>query len=232
MSDRWQESGVPRGVDYDRRFEDLAAAGMDMHGEAALVASYAPDSVLDAGCGTGRVAIELSRRGYAVMGVDVDESMLEAARAKAPELTWTSGDLANPELDFGLTFDVVVMAGNVLIFVLPGTEGQVMDNAARWLRPGGRLVSGYSLRTLAGVDAFGPPNTTCWRPARGSFSRIAGRRGTSTPSRRPTTTPSPCTGGRSEPAPDPPRNGAATLRPSDALNVQDNPISLGFWHGN
>jgi SAM-dependent methyltransferase len=156
MSDRWQESGVPRGVDYDRRFEDLAAAGMDMHGEAALVASYAPDSVLDAGCGTGRVAIELSRRGYAVMGVDVDESMLEAARAKAPELTWTSGDLANPELDFGLTFDVVVMAGNVLIFVPPGTEGQVIDNAARWLRPGGRLVSGYSLRTLAGVDAFGP----------------------------------------------------------------------------
>jgi len=32
------------------RFEDLAAAGMDMHGEAALVTSYEPDSVLDAGC--------------------------------------------------------------------------------------------------------------------------------------------------------------------------------------
>jgi SAM-dependent methyltransferase len=160
MADRWQESGVPRGADYDRRFEDLAAAGMAMHGEAALVASYAPDSVLDAGCGTGRVAIELSRRGYAVMGIDVDESMLEAARAKAPELTWMSGDLANPELDFGRTFDVVVMAGNVLIFVPPGTEGQVIDNAARWLRPGGRLVTGYSLRSLPslppGADAFGP----------------------------------------------------------------------------
>ena len=75
--------------DYDRRFEDLAASGMDMHGEAALVASYAPPaSVLDAGCGTGRVAIELSRRGHAVVGVDVDEAMLEAARAKAPDLAW------------------------------------------------------------------------------------------------------------------------------------------------
>ena len=154
MVDRWQESGVPRGADYDRRFEDLAAAGMDMHGEAALVASYDPDSVLDAGCGTGRVAIELSRRGSTVVVVDVDERMLEAARAKAPELTWVHGDLADPELDFGQSFDVVVMAGNVLIFVPPGTEGQVIDNAARWLRPGGRLVTGYSLQQ--GADAFGP----------------------------------------------------------------------------
>jgi SAM-dependent methyltransferase len=154
MADRWQDSGVPRGPDYDRRFEDLAAIGMDMHGEAALVASYAPDSVLDAGCGTGRVAIELSRRGYVVVGVDVDESMLQTARAKAPDLTWVSGDLADPGLGFGRTFDVVVMAGNVLIFVPPGSEGQVIENAAGWLRPGGRLVTGYSVRP--GAEAFGP----------------------------------------------------------------------------
>jgi SAM-dependent methyltransferase len=147
VADRWQESDVPRGTEYDRRFEDLAATGMDMHGEAALVASYAPTSVLDAGCGTGRVAIELSRRGLDVVGVDVDEAMLVAARAKAPDLTWACGDLADPELDLqGKTFDVVVMAGNVLIFVPTGAEGQVIDNAARWLRPGGRLVTGYSIR--------------------------------------------------------------------------------------
>jgi len=150
--DRWQESGVPRGADYDRRFEDLAATGMDMHGEAALVASYAPGSVLDAGCGTGRVAIELSRRGHTVVGVDVDEAMLESARAKAPDLAWVRGDLADPGLDFGQTFDVVLMAGNVLIFVPPGSEGQVIANSVRWLRPGGRLVTGYSL----GSDGFGP----------------------------------------------------------------------------
>ena len=62
---------------------------------------YAADSVLDAGCGTGRVAIELSRRGHDVVGVDVDEAMLEAARAKAPDLTWVQGDLADPGLDLG-----------------------------------------------------------------------------------------------------------------------------------
>lgn len=163
MVNRWQESDRPRGADYDRRFEDLAATGMDMHGEVALVAEYAPASVLDAGCGTGRVAIELSRRGYDVVGVDLDDGMLQEARRKAPDLTWLQGDLADPGLDLGgRTFDIVVMAGNVLIFVAPGTEGQVVENAARWLRPGGRLITGYSLRPGSGPgpgpgpEAFGP----------------------------------------------------------------------------
>jgi SAM-dependent methyltransferase len=158
MSDRWQQSDVPRGADYDRRFEDLAAAGMDMHGEAALVASYRPATVLDAGCGTGRVAIELARRGIDVVGADVDSSMLEAARAKSPGLTWVEADLTDPSLDLGRTFDVVVMAGNVLIFVPSGTEGQVIANAARHVSPGGRLVAGYSLRRgglqPSGHDAY------------------------------------------------------------------------------
>ncbi|HWD54063.1 MAG TPA: methyltransferase domain-containing protein [Acidimicrobiales bacterium] len=147
MPDRWQRSDVPRGADYDRRFDDLAATGMDVHGEAALVASYRPATVLDAGCGTGRVAIELHRLGHdVVVGVDVDAAMLEVARAKAPHLTWIEGDLTDPALDLGRTFDLVVMAGNVLIFVPTGTEEQVIANAARHLAPGGRLVAGYSLR--------------------------------------------------------------------------------------
>ena len=72
--------------------------------------------------------------------------MLEAARVKAPDLAWVQGDLTDPGLDFGRTFDVVVMAGNVLIFVPPGSEARVLANAARWLAPAGRLVAGYSLR--------------------------------------------------------------------------------------
>ena len=152
MPDPWNQSDVPCGVAYDRRFEDLAASGMDVHGEAALVDSYGPGTVLDAGCGTGRVAIDLSRRGHEVLGVDFDPAMLEAAPANAPDLEWVEGDLTDPELDLGRAFDVVVMAGNVLIFVPRGTEGQAIANAARWLRPGGLLVAGYSVHPRG----FGP----------------------------------------------------------------------------
>jgi SAM-dependent methyltransferase len=142
----WLESDAPRGEDYDRRFEGLAASGMDMHGEAALVDSYGPGAIFDAGCGTGRVAIELSRRGHDVVGVDLDPSMLEAARRKAPDVTWVLGDLADPGLDLGRRFDVVVAAGNVLIFVVRGTEGPVLATMSRHLVDGGRVISGYSLR--------------------------------------------------------------------------------------
>jgi SAM-dependent methyltransferase len=142
---RWLSGDVPRGAAYDRRFEELAATGTPMHGEADLVSSYGPDWVLDAGCGTGRVAIELSRRGHHVVGLDLDPGMLEAARPKAPHLTWTLGDLADPELELGRRFDAVVLAGNVLIFVTPGTEGAVVSNISRHLNEGGLSIAGYSL---------------------------------------------------------------------------------------
>jgi SAM-dependent methyltransferase len=144
-TNRWMKGNIPRGALYDRRFEELAATGADMHGEATFVESYGPGAVLDAGCGTGRVAVELSRRGYEVVGIDMDPAMLEAARQKAPQLRWIVADLADPGLSIGRRFEIVVMAGNVLIFVAPGTEGTVLANMAAHLTPGGILISGYSL---------------------------------------------------------------------------------------
>jgi 2-polyprenyl-3-methyl-5-hydroxy-6-metoxy-1,4-benzoquinol methylase len=72
---RWlQETGGSRGTSYDEAFRELAASGVDVHGEAAFVADLVPPGarVLDAGCGTGRVAVELARRGYAAAGADND----------------------------------------------------------------------------------------------------------------------------------------------------------------
>src|ERR671910_498114 len=98
------------GDDYQARFDRLAASGADVHGEATFVRAYDPASVLDAGCGTGRVAIELARHGIDVVGVDVDASMLTSARRRAPDLAWVAADLTELALD--RTFDLVVMAGN------------------------------------------------------------------------------------------------------------------------
>ena len=94
-SDEW--ASWRRTVDlsgYDERWARMAAAGQNPHGEADLVMRFAPTSVLDAGCGTGRVAIELARRGVDVVGVDLDDDLLAVAREKAPQLTWVTADLA------------------------------------------------------------------------------------------------------------------------------------------
>lgn len=137
------------GEDYDARFRRRQEAGADVHGEAAFVESLRPATLLDAGCGTGRVAAELARRGIDVVGVDIDVGMLDAARRKAPELEWRLDDLVTVTVtgpDGGLRrFDVVVAAGNVMIFLVPGTEGAVIANLARHLAPGGALVAGFQL---------------------------------------------------------------------------------------
>jgi SAM-dependent methyltransferase len=154
-SNRWLAEAGGRSQTYDRRWEELAAAGQNVHGEADLIERLGPRTVLDAGCGTGRVAIELARRGLEVTGVDVDASMLARARAKAPDLTWVLGDLA--DVDLGRTFEAVVLAGNVMIYLAPGTEAAVVANLARHLAPGGSLVAGFSLEPgrldLATYDA-------------------------------------------------------------------------------
>ena len=150
---------------YDERWSRLAAAGHDVHGEAALVerllAEVAPGRVghvLDAGCGTGRVAIRLAERGVVTVGVDVDTTLLAHAAAKAPACEWLAADLARLGDDEAPgPYDVVVAAGNVMIFVAPGTEGSVLCNLAARLSPGGVLVSGFQLHgplTLARYDAL------------------------------------------------------------------------------
>ena len=132
-----------RGAAYDARFARLAAAGHDVHGEASFVEALGVRSVLDAGCGTGRVAIELARRGLEVVGVDLDPEMLAAGRAKAPDLPFIQADLAT--LDLGRRFEAAVMAGNVMIFVRSGTEPAVVTSLASHLEPGGLLVAGFQL---------------------------------------------------------------------------------------
>lgn len=150
MSNRWQESAAPRGEEYDARWKSLADAGQNIHGEADLVEGLLRESggssVLDAGCGTGRVAIELANRGMSVVGVDADGGMLATARAKAPQLRWIEADLAELTEAGSELFDLVLLAGNVMIFLEPGTETRVLERLAAQLKVGGLLVAGFSVR--------------------------------------------------------------------------------------
>ena len=95
VSERW--AAWRREVDLDEyhtRWARMEASGNAAHGEADLIASFEPRAVLDAGCGMGRVAIELARRGFDVDGVDLDDELLAFARADVPHLAWMQGDLA------------------------------------------------------------------------------------------------------------------------------------------
>lgn len=123
----------------------MAARGQDIHGEATFVAGLvaAPARVLDAGCGTGRIAARLEELGYGVVGVDVDETMLDVARDESPRLDWRVGDLAS--FDLGERFDLVLLAGNILPLLEPGTLAEVGARLAAHVAPDGRVVCGFGL---------------------------------------------------------------------------------------
>ncbi len=148
---RWSARGAD-GAEYDQRFAALAATGKEMHGEVAFIERFAPNRVLDAGCGTGRVAIELFNRGIEVVGTDLDESMLAQARKKEPAIEWVLADLASLELDD--LFDVVALPGNVMIFLLPGTEAAVVERLVEHLLPGGYLIAGFQLNGVLQVGDY------------------------------------------------------------------------------
>lgn len=167
---RWMsETGGARGPDYARMFRELAAGGQDVHGEAhyldGLLARH-PDAgrrplrVLDAGCGTGRVAIELARRGHTVTGLDVDDSMVAEARRDAQQagvdVRLEVGDLldvADLVGDAG-PFDLVAMAGNVVVYLATGTEPDVVAALAGQLAAGGLLVAGFSADRHVAPDHY------------------------------------------------------------------------------
>ena len=147
---RWSQIGGVSGEEYAARFAELARTGADMHGEASFCAAILPTGarVLDAGCGTGRVAIRLDELGFSCVGVDVDESMLAVARRAAPQVPWHRADLATltpADLAGAAGFDLVVMAGNVVPLLAEGTVGRSVAALAALLRPGGLLVAGFGL---------------------------------------------------------------------------------------
>ena len=150
-----------RGDRYERTYELRAAAGEDVHGEANFVMRFSPGSVLDAGCGTGRVGRELFRRGVGVVGVDLDGEMLETARARCPSVSWIEGDISVIQL--GRAFDVVLMAGNVINFVIPASRRQALENLAGHLGPTGHLITGFSVVP----DGCSPALFAAWAEAAG-----------------------------------------------------------------
>ncbi|NLV54560.1 MAG: methyltransferase domain-containing protein [Acidimicrobiales bacterium] len=165
---RWEtETDEGHSQWYIDRFRKMADEGADLEGEARLVDAMVPRGarLLDAGCGPGRIGGALHARGHTVVGVDVDPALIAAAEEDHPGPRWLVGDLS--ELDLTAAgepepFDAAVMAGNVIVFIAPGTEADVLRRVAAHVAPDGFVVVGFHVnRTLpladfdAAVDAAG-----------------------------------------------------------------------------
>jgi SAM-dependent methyltransferase len=149
---RWAAGGAANDG-YAHLFARLVEAGEDVEGEARLADALLPrgGAVLDAGSGMGRIAAALQARGHRVVAVEPDPSLVAQSRGTYPGLDVIEADLLDvgPELlaERGAPreFDLVVLVGNVMVFVAEGTERRVLTRAAALLAPGGRVLVGFHL---------------------------------------------------------------------------------------
>jgi 2-polyprenyl-3-methyl-5-hydroxy-6-metoxy-1,4-benzoquinol methylase len=100
--------------------------------------------ILDIGCGTGRHAIELAKRGYYVTGIDLSESQLNRAIEKAKKGNLTINFLRADAryLDFNNEFDVVIMIceGAFPLMETDEMNFKILENARNALKPKGKLI--------------------------------------------------------------------------------------------
>lgn len=100
--------------------------------------------ILDIGCGTGRHAIELASRGYAVTGIDLSAAQLTRAREKATALNLAI-DFQTQDaraLNFENEFDLVIMLceGAFPLMETDEMNYQILANAAKALNEKGKLI--------------------------------------------------------------------------------------------
>lgn len=100
--------------------------------------------IIDVGCGTGRHAIELSKRGYPVTGIDLSESMLEKAREKAKhdglQIDFLRHDARS--LPFENQFDVAIMLceGGFPLMETDEINFEILKNVSKSLRQRSKFI--------------------------------------------------------------------------------------------
>lgn len=114
--------------------------GPDAEFYTSLAAELGVSTIVDLGCGTGLITVELANDGRQVIGVDPAEAMLARARTRAggERVRWIHGDsghLGSPSAD------LAIMTGNVAqVFLDDCAWEKSLGDIHRALRPGGYLA--------------------------------------------------------------------------------------------
>ncbi len=127
---------------YLRIYDHLNEAEEYRHNikDAVRCLGVGPDSlVLDAGSGTGNLAVELEKAGARVVGLDLMPEALRIHRGKQPAAALVQASLGSPLPFASQTFDAVACL-SVLFALPPKAVAQTLREFRRVLKPGGVLV--------------------------------------------------------------------------------------------
>jgi SAM-dependent methyltransferase len=134
----WYRSGFPPET-AKMPWADRTVAEVDR--ALAMLKPQGSERVLDLACGIGRHSLELTRRGFDVVGVDISPELLEMARREAEaqslEASFLQADLRELELDEDFDLVLSLNDGAVGYFETEEENYRTFEVVARALRPGG-----------------------------------------------------------------------------------------------
>lgn len=111
-------------------------------------------SILEVGCGIGRVLDSLSKMGYAVTGVDISQPMIDYALAQHPHLKISNGDMR--DFDVNQSFDALLCVGSTFTYNLSNDDiHTTLANFRKHCKDGGIMILGIlNASQFLGAEVF------------------------------------------------------------------------------
>lgn len=155
---RWERAGAGNRS-YAETFAQRLADGVDVDGEARLADALAPRGarILDIGSGMGRVAAALRARGHHVVATEPDPALRDQSRATFPDLHVLPHQALGLDPEQVGAFDLVLVVGNVMIYLGEDTEQAVLARVRDLLAPTGRALVGFHLTGVKVGSRTYPP---------------------------------------------------------------------------
>lgn len=127
------------GIDYDLRHKNFT---IDLSFWLQIANRYGAD-ILELGCGTGRITVPLALEGFAMDGIDIEESMLNVAKNKASQenlnINFTLSDFR--EFDINKKFDLIILPFCSMGHILNLQDFEkTMSCIKEHLKPNGKFV--------------------------------------------------------------------------------------------